>query len=297
MGQVLPDAQLRRTLVCVSASKPHARRILQVATVVSRAVSSELIVLHIGRDDAAVRTAMTDLLAEFDIPPENLRICLGNPADLVCREAREAGVHLIVAGALDRERALRDIIGSTARRIVRRAPCSVLLHVHRGHPKFDWRHTVLAAPFDAMTDEFLNDILHIARLDARPILHLIWEGVAVPTAATRMSGELDKVDKGRQLWLATEKYKMANRLERLDLEGVVLMMDAVEASGGRGAVHFADHIAADLLVISARKERLGLWDRFFGHPVEVALQKLPCSLLVHRCRETVARESIGNSTP
>jgi nucleotide-binding universal stress UspA family protein len=51
----------------------------------------------------------------------------GSPADAILEAVAANGVELIVAGALEKEVVLRPFLGNVARRLVREAPCSVLL--------------------------------------------------------------------------------------------------------------------------------------------------------------------------
>jgi len=53
---------------------------------------------------------------------------LGDPADTICDVAKEISANLIITGRHSRQGALEHmLIGSTAERIVRFAPCSVLI--------------------------------------------------------------------------------------------------------------------------------------------------------------------------
>jgi hypothetical protein len=51
---------------------------------------------------------------------------------------------------------------------------------------------------------------------------------------------------------------------------------------GVEVIGYARRQHADLLALPAPLKRLTIWDRFFRHPLELALRQLPCGLLLFR---------------
>lgn len=75
---------------------------------------------------AAVEGRLKTLAAAQTVPVETLAIW-GNPPAEICRIARERSVDLIVMGTHGRTGLAHMLIGSVAERVVRHAPCSVLI--------------------------------------------------------------------------------------------------------------------------------------------------------------------------
>lgn len=130
----------RRILCAVDFSEP-SRRALGSAMNLARDLASALIIVHVmhplpgsaaggtGPDVAAARQhearqrrALDDFLAGFDLSGLACRTQLvaGKPHAEIVRLASELGADLLVMGA-------RMLVGSTAERVVRQLPCSVLV--------------------------------------------------------------------------------------------------------------------------------------------------------------------------
>lgn len=63
---------------------------------------------------------------ELKIPYEE-KIIMGDPASLICDEAKEKGVQLIVIGTRGITGVTRWVMGSVSSKVVSHAPCSVLV--------------------------------------------------------------------------------------------------------------------------------------------------------------------------
>jgi nucleotide-binding universal stress UspA family protein len=88
---------------------------------------------HLVRDAAESATFVRERLAGSEgapVPqfwPENCRIRIGRPYREICEVAREIGANLIVLASRGHTGLKRILLGSTAERVVRFAPCPVLV--------------------------------------------------------------------------------------------------------------------------------------------------------------------------
>ena len=76
---------------------------------------------------ANTRNAMKEKLRDLPIANFHLDVCIGNPAQAVADLAKEIECGLIVTPSNSRSPLARMLIGSVAERVVRLAPCSVLV--------------------------------------------------------------------------------------------------------------------------------------------------------------------------
>ena len=91
--------------------------------------------LRIQTDDlhAAMRGEAERHLKEWkereagDLEKVEARVVEGPPGHAICEAAREGGVDLIVIGSHGRTGLPRMLLGSTAEKVVRHAPCAVLV--------------------------------------------------------------------------------------------------------------------------------------------------------------------------
>ena len=94
------------------------------------------ILLNCADAVALVRERFTEIRAEHPVTflPENCHVVSGQPYEKICQLARELRADLIVMPTRGHSGFKRMVLGSTAERIVRQAPCPVL--IPRG-AKFD----------------------------------------------------------------------------------------------------------------------------------------------------------------
>jgi len=282
------ESQRGRMLVCVTRS-PHAGSVLRGAVACARAMALDPEFLHVGRDESATREPLVELLAEHGLDTHPLIIREGKPAAVICEAAKQNHADLIFAGALEQDSVVRDLVGSTARNVARRAGCSVFLMTGALPPAGTWMRIVAAVQLDDRFKAMFADACAFARAMEQTTLHVVYEHESfdahLPGGTASGAGGADM----RHLQGAAENFRLANFLEQFDLRGLNLRTAALPSRPGHEAVRHAREMGAELLVVSADDRPLGFWDRFFGHPAEIALQKLPCSVLLHRSRMRPAR--------
>lgn len=81
----------------------------------------------------SIENALQDRLKDTDYPDARIAVRIGSPAVEICRYAEEAGAQLIVMPSHGRTGIKHFALGSVAERVLRRAPCPVL--VLRGEEK------------------------------------------------------------------------------------------------------------------------------------------------------------------
>jgi universal stress protein E len=145
----------RTVLAAVDPAHPEPARasidrfVLDVARTVAEACESELRVVHALPDPAHLppspveiapgvycdadaieelhRRAVDELLALHGVPPEQVDLVQGAPADVIARTAADRRAELVVLGALRRSHLEQALLGSTAEGVAADAPCDVLL--------------------------------------------------------------------------------------------------------------------------------------------------------------------------
>jgi nucleotide-binding universal stress UspA family protein len=87
---------------------------------------------YLRQSEAAARARLPELAARHQLDPTRLTIAVlpGAPADEIVEYAEDKAIDLIVQGAHGHGFLDRQLIGSVAERVARRAPCSVLLVPH-----------------------------------------------------------------------------------------------------------------------------------------------------------------------
>jgi nucleotide-binding universal stress UspA family protein len=252
---------------------------------ISRTRDAEQIFVHVGRDSEPTRKRLAEVFAQGNVAldPESLLVRNGKPDSVILNAARERDVDMIVIGALERDSVVRELIGSTARRVARRARCSVFLLVGPVDEFAPWRNLVASVRYDEASAELLGWLAALAKPSPRARIHVIREydpygGVMVEEDAR--GGISAGENPGMRA--AEEKFLLANFLEGIDMGPVPVTSQCLVGRSGAELLRYSLEVEADLIALTAPDRALGLWDRFFGHPVEAILQRLPCTLLIHR---------------
>lgn len=73
------------------------------------------------------RQGFAEFCEQWQVPPERRHFLEGEPGEAIAAQARHIGAGLLVLGASYERRGLRAVLGTTAERVLARAPCDVLV--------------------------------------------------------------------------------------------------------------------------------------------------------------------------
>jgi nucleotide-binding universal stress UspA family protein len=281
---------LRDVLASIARS-PRAAAVAAEAHRIASLYDARVSYVHAGDDTPDVRADLTRLLESANIVGAQLDIVDEGASRTVCRMAEERDADLIVAGALEKEGALEYYVGSIARKIARKAPCSVLLLTSPALPPASFRTIVITIGTDDSSREALLFAIDLARREDAE-LHVVYE-YELAGLRQGLEGGLDI--RGEEHLLdslhAEEEYRLVTYLDTFELEGIALKRACLHGRKGFECVGYARRVHAELLIFPTPVRKLGLWDKIFPHDVEFALQYLPCACMLYRPRgATSARE-------
>lgn len=209
------------------------------------------------------------------IPRATPRARRGMPSLEIVREAREWHADLVVAGAVGESAFERILLGSTARPILRDAPCDVLLGRAGALPP---RRILVATDFHAPSRRAAERALAIAKRHGAELhlLHAIdpvtWSGVAYEDA-----GGKDALDEGT---LEKTVLRMMDAFDRDHLGGLAKQKVVYERAP-TAVLARAKEVGADLIVVGTHGA--GMMERaLLGSVAEVVAERAPCSVLMVR---------------
>jgi nucleotide-binding universal stress UspA family protein len=250
--------------------------------------------LHVGGDTASSREALARVLGEAagktegGLPAE-LLVRNGEPYAAISGAAVELNADLIVLGALRRDPLLIGIWGSVARRVARRSPCSVLMLSDPKPHRTVGDVVVASVKPDASSFALVRFILEMAGRGGIRMAHFVSE-FSVSEAHWAVGGTLARpmtFDDFVKTRLAAERAMLADFISDFDLQEVGVRVASLASLAGREGteiINYAQEQHADLLVLPAPRKRMGLFDRFFQDPVELAMRRLTGALFVFRSR-------------
>jgi len=247
--------------------------------------------VHVGDETPEVRARLAEVLESVVSggSMESVSIRAGDPSEVLSAEADSQGADLIVAGAMEREGLLTSLIGSVARRLVRRAPCPVMLLPVGTEASAPLKTIVASVEEDAASGHMLDLVAKIARATGGKSFHVVREPDQGERTALRYATLAEREAANRR-----SREELSDFAAARDLSGLRLHVNYLgDAMDGVGGVEYAKRVGADLLAFPAPSRPLTFWDRLFSHPTERVLDRLPCRLLVYRDKTSTSREAEG----
>tara|TARA_B110000503_G_scaffold87172_1_gene132513 strand:- start:106 stop:597 length:492 start_codon:yes stop_codon:yes gene_type:complete len=150
-----------KTLLFGFAFSPSLRENVYEATRLAQYFNAALIFVHVGQKTPIKQVKFQRLLDECSPNQDQIQIYWkeGDPITTLARASKEFDVDLLLLGALKRENVVKYYLGSIARKLTRKAPCSVLLMLN---PSVDWspcKHIVVNGFDSPQTQEAIANML------------------------------------------------------------------------------------------------------------------------------------------
>ena len=245
----------------------------------------ELIFVHVGSKTPKKESRFKEIVASSPVQSEKITIewRVGNPVNTLLKASEEFNVDLILLGALKRENVVKFYLGSIARKITRKAKCSVLLLINPSVERQPCQHIVVNGFDNPQTRDTIEAAFMVAKALGSKKISLVEEISRSKVAVA--------VDDDRSLRRATLKKEKLRRQEQTRVKDVVKKLPAKLTSdinwttqnifGRRGYSigHYARVVRADLLVMNAQ-ENLSFIDRLITRDIEHILAELPTDVLI-----------------
>jgi nucleotide-binding universal stress UspA family protein len=274
------------------AFSPRIEAILAEAARMKQLWSAELILIHVGTHSEKETTRLNQLLVQTGLNTSaDVRIFWeeGKPSQRILAVCKKENVDLLIAGALKKENILQYYLGTIARKIIRKADCSVLLLVNPSSTPKPFNNIVVEADDRPYVEQSLHVACHIALKDQSSWLHIVRElkmyGLTM-TAAEQCSEQ--EYEDMRHKLVQSEIETVEKILQEIPHEGIKINIKLVSGKSGFELTQFTQRKQADLLIVGAPERRFSFFDRVFTHDQEYIFADLPCNLLIIHPRKEVA---------
>ena len=213
----------------------------------------------------------------------------GKPSKRILATCKKENIDLLIAGALKKENLVQYYLGTIARKIIRKADCSVLLLVNPSPKPQPFNNIVVDGDDRPYVEQSLQAACDIALKDKSAWLHIVRElklyGLTM-TAAEQCSEE--EYEAMRHKLVQSEIEVVEKILQHVPHEGVRVNIKLVSGKSGFELVQFTQRKQADLLIVGAPERKFSFFDRVFTHDQEYIFADLPCNLLIIHPRKEVS---------
>ncbi|MDO6595820.1 universal stress protein [Oceanihabitans sp. 2_MG-2023] len=246
---------------------------------------SKLILIHVGEKSSEKTKKFKNLLEPFVTQSLDYEIVFktGDPVNVILSVSEEKKVDLLILGALKQENFLKYYVGSIARKITRKAKCSVLLHINPSVERIPCNHVVVNGLKDPKTEKTIASAFYVANC-------LGSEKITIVEEITQDKRTV-KVDDDKSLRKATivkerlklrETSRVNNIIKNIPEEhtqNIAIKSQPIFGTKGYSIGHYAQIARADLLIMNA-PSKMTFWDRLFPHDIEHILTELPTDVLI-----------------
>ena len=241
-------------IAVASAFSPRFEQVLAEAKRVRERLGSELNLIYVGEKDDETTRRFTEALAALQLPGDSIiHYQEGSPADAILKVIAANQVELIVAGALEKEVVLRPFLGNVARRLVREAPCSVILFTKPDREPKPLRRIVFFVPeYSEHAKRALQTTLRLAREEQCENLYVIrvYTTFDAARATLRANAELPE-DQPAARTLEEEEDALEEFIEEAGAPASQMAIEGrcIRGNTGFAASDFVQAVEADLLVV------------------------------------------------
>ena len=246
---------------------------------------SKLVLIHVGDASDKKSESFLKFLKPFESDGLKFEILFksGDPVEVILSSTEEKNVDLLIIGALKKENFLKYYLGSIARKITRKANCSVLLLINPSKERVPCKHIVVNGLKDPKTKETVNTAFFVGH-------HLGADKITVVEEIDQDEVSV-KVDDDKSLRRSTlikerlrlrEEARVKKILDTIPDEltkDLVIKSQPIFGKRGYSIGHYAQVARADLLVMNA-PAKMTFWDRLFPHDIEHILTELPTDVLI-----------------
>lgn len=264
---------------------PTGKALLKETKRLSDLFQAEIILIHIGDQSAETEKKLQELIQSTGLNPQNTKVEWesGDVVPTIIKKVNENNIDLLIAGALEKENLLGYYIGSVARRLMREAPCSILILTEPSEIPKGFKNFCVSVDFTALGERTIKAAYEFALLEKAELLTLIKE-FQIPGLAMTVydTGSMRETEKVRKQWEKEEKEKVEILAKELQLHKIPLDIVCLYGKEGYEANKYINKIDGDIYFVSSPQKRWKFVDRLFQHDLEFTIKQLPCSVFIIR---------------
>lgn len=264
---------------------PNLEANIYEASRLSLFFDAKLILIHVGEKSSDKEEKFKEILTPFIAEGLNYEIAFqkGDPVEVILSITKKKNIDLLILGALKRENFLKYYIGSIARKITRKAGCSVLLLINPSVERIPCEHIVVNGLRDPRTKQTINTAFYIGKhLGANRITiveEITQDEVAVKVDDDKSLRKATIIKERLRLRENTRVKQLIDEVPNAYKKDIAIKTQPIFGKRGYSIGHYAQIARADLLVMNA-PGKTTFWDRLFPHDIEHILTELPTDVLI-----------------
>ena len=245
----------------------------------------KLVLIHVGESSELKLNKFLAFLTPFKKLGLDCEVSFkpGDPVEVILSITEDKKIDLLIIGALKKENFVKYYLGSIARKITRRAACSVLLLTNPSKERVSCSHIVVNGLKDPKTRETVATAFLVGhKLGVNKIT------VVEEISDDEVSVKIDDDKSLRRSTIVKERLRLREEVRVKSIiktipeeftKNMSIKSQPIFGKRGYSIGHYAQVARADLLVMNAPR-KLTFWDRLFPHDIEYILTELPTDVLI-----------------
>jgi nucleotide-binding universal stress UspA family protein len=267
------------------AFSPNGKALLLQTKRLQELFDAELVLIHVGEKTDNDEQMLNNLLLPIGFEPGSIKVewSDGDPVKVIKKKCIDNKVDLLIAGALEEESIITYYLGSVARKLMREAPCSMLVLTNPTEKSLKFEKFCVGVDFSETNTNTILKAYQFALLEKAKSFNLIREfnipGLMMTVSDT---GSMEESDSEIESMLSEEKMKLEMLIKEMNLTGLDFKTTCLFGKEGYESNKYVKANEADIFCLNAPSKRLKFLDRLFTHEIEYTLECLPSNLLIVR---------------
>jgi Universal stress protein UspA and related nucleotide-binding proteins len=200
---------------------------------------TELLLIHVGTKTPQLEEKLDQLLQRHGCDKLRIKVLWleGKPVKMILKACEEEKVDLLVAGALKQEGLFKYYMGTVGRKIIRKAPCSVLTLIEPKVETSEFSRIVINGTQLEFTPQVIEQGLEFSKIVKADLVSILNEiklyGLQMGTAGEDSE---DEISQTRKRLVQNEIEYVEKIIDKLDKGNLKIN---VKVTGGKWAVELA----------------------------------------------------------
>ncbi len=269
------------------AFSPNLEANINEASRLSLYLNSKLVLIHVGNASEEKLAKFKSLLKPYTSQGLQFEIVfkVGKPVEVILQSIIDSNIDLLLLGALKREKLVKYYLGSIARKITRKAKCSILLLTQPDVNRQLCKHIVVNGLDEEQTEKTITSAIYMAHKFGSKSVTIVEEisnqklSVIVEDDVSLRKSNIEKAKIKRVEELRTDA--ILNKIPEDYKTNLKIKSQPIFGKSGYSIGHYTEVVRADLLVMNA-PNKITLWDRIFPLDIKYILTELPSDVLIIR---------------
>lgn len=280
------EKNLFKKVIVGFAFSPNLRANVFESIRLAKNFNAKLFFIHVGEKTDKKEKTFNEIIKSSSVSSNNIEILWrnGDPVKVILLACEEFKVDLLLLGALKRENVFKFYMGSIARKLTRKAPCSVLLLLDPSEKEKPTQHIVVNA-FESVNDKkTVSSSLIFANSFNVPKVTLVEEinslnlnlSVYDDKSLIQTTLKKEKIKKQEE----TRVSEILNQIPDKLKSNVKIQTQSTFGTRGYSTGHYAKVVRADLLIMYFNEKKTSILSKFFPKDLDHILGELPTNVLI-----------------